>query len=108
MDNQKFEEIKKKLRLTNRKVADTLGVDLWTVKRWAEGVWEIPFWAEKFLYVLLEMKRNNEVGFSSWDAAYKKGFDEGLKEVGDATVAGYTYGYSAGYSAAKEGREYDN
>ena len=108
MDNQKFEEIKKKLRLTNQEVADTLGLKLGIVERWAEGVWEIPLWAEKFLYVLLEMKRNNEVGFSSWDAAYKKGFEEGLKEVGLDAVAGYTYGYSAGYSAAKEGREYDN
>ena len=108
MDNQKFEEIKKKLRLTNQGVADTLGLKLGTIERWGEGIWKIPLWAEKFLYVLLEMKRNNEVGFSSWDTAYEKGFTEGLKEVGDATVAGYTYGYSAGYSAAKEGREYDN
>jgi len=102
MDNLRFEEIKKKLRLTNQEVADTLGLKLGIIERWAEGVWEIPLWAEKFLYVLFKMKRNN------WDAAYEKGFTEGIKKVGHDAVSGYFSGYSAGYSAAKEGEKYDN
>lgn len=109
MDSQKFKEIKKKLRLTNQEVSDAMGVRLKTVEMWNMGLWKMPLMAEKFLYVLLSMKRDNEDEYNSRltikkhsDAAYRKGFAEGLEEAELDVAGGYISGYRAGHSAAND------
>jgi len=106
MDSQGFNEIKKKLRLTNQDVSDAMGLRLRTVENWDTGVWKMSLMAEKFLHVLLSVGKNNYNSRLTMeknsDAAYKKGFVDGLKKVEFDIAEGYFSGYSDGYSAAKD------
>jgi len=52
--------IRGKLRLTNKELAEVLGVGMGRLKKWTEGEEEIPFWAEKILYILLDMRRRGK------------------------------------------------
>jgi len=60
MDNKRLEDIKKKLRMTNKELADMLGVEMRRLLKWTKGEQEIPLWAEKFLHILLGMRRGRE------------------------------------------------
>ena len=60
MDSQRLEEIKKKLRMTNEDLADILGIEMRRLKKWTKGEQEIPLWVEKFLHILLGMRRGRK------------------------------------------------
>jgi len=102
MDSQRFNEIKEKLRLTNQEISDTMGVRFDTVIMWDGGLWEMPLMAEKFLYTLLSVKRNNDIIYKE---AFIEGRHDGREEGMLDIVAGYTHGYSEGYSAAMDEQE---
>lgn len=96
MDGKSFENIKKKLRLTDQGVSDVMGISLCTVQNWANDVWLIPIIAERFLYSLLSM-RDME---AQWMAGYTRGLNAGLRE--GRPESEYNIGYKAGYLAAMD------
>ena len=57
MDNKEFQNVQKKLRMTNERSSEVLGVSLFTVQQWASGIWMIPKPIVNFLRVLQENQR---------------------------------------------------
>jgi hypothetical protein len=97
MDNHQFDDIKKKLRLTNQGISDVMGVRLRTVANWAEGVWKMPLVAERFLHTLLSIKRDAEAMIGTSEATYVVGYKQGIRSGRLDQVEGYTKGYDDGY-----------
>ena len=87
MDKHEFRNIQKKLKLTNADTSKVLGVQIFTVRSWASGLWEVPLMAEKFLRHLL-LTRIEDDYRPGYNAGYSKGYKAGL-------MRGFTDGYNA-------------
>ena len=94
MDNKEFENIKKKLQLTNQEVSDILGVRLKTVKNWADGIWEMPLMAEKFLRMVMNNRKPDINCSIATTSEYRRGYKEGYSI---SYSMGYSMGYNIGY-----------
>jgi hypothetical protein len=88
MDNKAFQNIQKKLALTNEGISEAMDVELFTVRQWASGIWPVPRPIAKFLRTLLSMKRNKKAMdynikgvLLGYDRGYAKGFDAAIKEI---------------------------
>lgn len=79
MDKKAFQNIQKKLGLTNEGVSEALDVELFTVQMWARGTWPVPRPIVKFLRLLLSTQRDSRNGGSEvgCEHSYAKGFNNG-------------------------------
>ena len=113
MDKKAFQNIQKKLGLTNEGTAEALDVELFTVQMWVCGTWPVPRPIAKFLHSLLSMKRDNEAiymaGYKGRNAGLKEGRVEGkdsIAEYARGLAEGYSTGHNDGYGAGlKAGRK---
>lgn len=109
MDNKAFQNIQKKLRLTNEGTAEALDTELFVVQQWASGVWPIPRPIAKFLYTLLSIRRDNfHYRMDEYRDGYLEGYkvrkkeDESNARWGYTGLTKYVDGYADGYTEGQE------